>query len=761
MATGDRNTRRGAGALAAVSRRWSRLLEIEWLWAAVLLVVGLALLLPSGQRPDVRPGDIATRSWVASRDLLWQDHETTLEKKAEARAAVLTVYDFEPGAARAREDQLTRLFEGGRAALAAVDGAADAALEELLRTSQLKVDSDQIRLLRRHRFDAGLEERLKGVLSQLLRQGVVSSKTELLENHERGVTLRDLERHQEMLQLDLYRYLGYPQEALEAIESESRRWLDFDRQERAELVELLVANASPNLHPNRSETLARRDAAAAATPDVFQRIRAGQVIVRRGDEIDATAARFINEMLGDEGRFSFVLPAAGQLLFLILGCLTLWAALRRESFADVAGRARTFGGLVLLVTVSLVSLRSSVVMAQALGGFFQSAPFNSPQIYLFAVPYASVALVAFVLFGRPIALVTSLVFSALAGQFVDQDAWTIVTYALAGSLAAVYFLDQVKRRSTVLWAGLVIGAVNVVAVVTMHLLAGGGAVDFEQLGLAVAAAFAGGLLVAAVAGFAVPLFEWLLPVTTDVTLIELSNTNLPLLRRLAFDAPGTFQHSLMVANLAKAGCVRIGADAVLAYTAALYHDLGKVRRPEYFIENQRGGNPHDHLEPAVSAQIVIGHVAEGLELAREAGLPQVLQDAILEHHGSSVLSYFHGRAVEANGGRPVAEEPFRYPGPRPRSRVVGALMLADAVEAASHTLADPTPTALRNVVEQIFETHLRSGQLDDTQLTLGDLKLLASEFLSVLDTFHHRRVDYPGFDFRARSGRGPLRVVGS
>jgi putative nucleotidyltransferase with HDIG domain len=216
----------------------------------------------------------------------------------------------------------------------------------------------------------------------------------------------------------------------------------------------------------------------------------------------------------------------------------------------------------------------------------------------------------------------------------------------------------------------------------------------------------------------------------------------------------------MVANLAKGGCSVIGADAVLAYTAALYHDIGKVKRPEYFIENQRGANPHDALQPALSAQIVISHVADGLELAREARLPAPIVQAIAEHHGTHVLTFFHNRAIDASGGREVDDAPYRYPGPKAQTRVIGVLMLADAVEAASRSIDDPTPETLRRVVEQIFEAHFRSGELDSTRLTLGDLKLVAAEFQRVLDTFHHRRVDYPGFDFRAKAGRGPLRVVG-
>jgi putative nucleotidyltransferase with HDIG domain len=762
MTTRSERTRRRAGALAAgIARVWNELLGIEWLWITVYLLVGIAVLFPSARGSRVKAGEIAARAWIANRDLLWQDQATSLEKKTQAGSAVLAVYDFEPAAAHAREDELTRLFEVGRSTLHPAAREPAAALDALLAASQLKVSPEQLELLRRHEFSPNLEERLKSVISQILRQGVVSSKTELLENHDRGITLRDLAGGQEMLQLDLYRYLGYPQEVREVIEAESRRWLDLDRRERAALQELLLVNVTPNLHPNRSETLARREAAAAATPDVFQRIRAGQVIVRKGDAIDATAARFINGMMGGKGRFSFLLPAIGQLLLLALGGLTLWGALRREPFREEAERSRMFCCLLVLVISSLLCLRFSVVIAEALGGFFQTAPFNSAQLFLYAIPYASVGLVAFLLFGRSVAVIASLVFSVLSGQFVERDAWTVVLFALAGSLVAVYFLDQVKRRSMVLRAGLLIGAVNVVTVIVVNLLLGEGTVDLEVLGFGMAAALVGGLLVAAVAGFTVPLFEWLLPVTTDITLVELSNTNLPLLRRLAFEAPGTFQHSLVVANLAKEGCAAIGADAVLGYTASLYHDVGKVKRPEYFIENQRGQNPHDELAPALSAQIVISHVKDGLELAHEARLPPPLVDAIAQHHGTHVLTYFHNRAIEANGGRAVDEEPFRYPGPKPRTRELGALMLADAVEAASRTVEDPTPVALRSVVDQIFEAHLRAGQLDETQLTLGELKTLAAEFLRVLDTFHHRRVDYPGFDFKAKGGRGPLRVVGS
>jgi putative nucleotidyltransferase with HDIG domain len=277
-----------------------------------------------------------------------------------------------------------------------------------------------------------------------------------------------------------------------------------------------------------------------------------------------------------------------------------------------------------------------------------------------------------------------------------------------------------------------------------------------QIAFDLVCALAGGLLVAAVASFAVPILESLLGITTDIKLVELANTNLPLLRRLAFEAPGTFQHSLMVANLAKEGSAAIGADSVLAYTAGLYHDVGKVLRPDYFIENQRSGrNPHDKLLPSLSALILINHVKEGLELGREHGVPQVILDAIQQHHGTRMIKYFYHRAMEQREPEAgeVSEEKYRYPGPRPQNKVMGVLMLADGVEAASRTLVEPTPAKIRSLIQTITDDCLREGQLDETDLTLSDLRKVTDSFLRVLSNIFHHRIDYPGFDFNA----GPKR----
>jgi len=269
-------------------------------------------------------------------------------------------------------------------------------------------------------------------------------------------------------------------------------------------------------------------------------------------------------------------------------------------------------------------------------------------------------------------------------------------------------------------------------------------------------AAAGGLVVAALVAFLVPLFETLFHVTTDIRLLELSNLNLPALRTLAFEAPGTYQHSLMVGHLAEAGAEAVGANPLLARVCAYYHDIGKTKMPEYFIENQpRGFNRHDRLEPSMSALIIASHVKEGVELARKSRLPEPIVTGIREHHGTKLIRYFYQKALSKMeaGSPPILESDYRYPGPKPSNRITGILMLADAVEAASRTLVEPTPAKISAMVRAIGNDCLRDGQFDSCDLTMGDLTAIQESLIRTVTTMFHHRIDYPGFDFNAGTKR--------
>jgi putative nucleotidyltransferase with HDIG domain len=842
---------RRRGLLHRLGRRglWRRLLELPWVWVALLVVGGGAALTPGALllapllSSRLAPGSVAGRDYVASRDLMLYDAAATLAKQEQARERVLPVYDFDPGVLAQRDAQIAQLFAAGRQRLpAARDEAARAALARDLAAppmepaaasaaaggaagagagapgapgaphlasagapapapagpaassppstpftrftpsdltaaatsplalparspEALKIGPEQVAVLVRKGFSAELEDRLRGVLAQVLRRGVVENKGLLLDNRMTGIMLRNLADSSERVQVNLFDHLGYPDETRDFVEAEVRGWSGLTAAERRRLGALLLDNLSPNLHLNRSETLARRDLAEAGAGQVYTQIRKGQVIARKGDVIDEAKARLIELMRG-QGRSRSRLPAvAGTLLLLGLAAAALWLGLVGERVADHS-RRRLFAESALLLAAALLGARLSMLLANALSTAFQVPPFNAWRGYALAVPFAALALSAALLLRRHVALVLSVLFSLLVGRLaIEGEPLAVALYAFAGSMAAIFVVDrlQLRQRLVMPRAGLIVGAVNALMALILSAIttpdAGALTVLFELV-----CAFAGGLLAAAVASLAVPVLESVLGITTDIKLVELSNTNLPLLRRLAFEAPGTFQHSLMVANLAKEGCEAIGADAVLGYAGALYHDAGKVFRSEYFIENQRPGqNRHDRLLPSMSVLVLVNHVKEGAELARQHHLPQVLIDAIEQHHGTRLMRFFYNRALEQRDRQSgeVREEDYRYPGPRPQNKVMGVLMLADGVEAASRTLIDPTPAKLLGLIRTLFDDCLQDGQLDQTDLTLSDLKAVSDAFVRVLSTIFHQRIDYPGFDFNAGVKREKRQPTGA
>jgi cyclic-di-AMP phosphodiesterase PgpH len=751
---------------------WDRAVEMPFLWLALFLVIGAWCLMPGAFLFTHRaePGSIAERDYVASRDLLLLDGNASQAKQQKARDAVLPIYDFDPAVLRDGDRKLAELFNLGRRLLARVSVGSDGGrvamqsdrqtvLEELASPSpdRLRTTREQLDLLVRRDFSRDLEDRLRSLMGQALRRGVAANKDQLLENRLRGVTLRDLGSGQERTHADLFDHLGYPDEVRDFFESEVRGWSGYSAEERRLLVDLLAENLTPNLLLNRSETLVRQEAVAAGVAQVFNQIRKGQVIVRKGDPISEPQARVIAQMRGERQLRNQLAPLAAILALLGLVAAILWLAERGERVGDHS-RARVFSESLLLLLLSLLGAKFCFLVANALSSAFDAPALTSARSWAYAIPFASVALMATLLLGRNAALMLSVLFSVLCSRLVlDGDGLWVVFYGLAGSLGAISVLERYEFRHRLVMArvGLIVGGINLLMVLILTAI-GPAERDAAQIAFDAVCALAGGLLVTAVGSFALPILEWMLGITTDVKLVELSNTNLPLLRDLAFKAPGTFQHSLMVANLAKEGCEAIKADPVLAYAAGLYHDIGKMERPDYFIENQRPGhNRHDKLLPSMSALILINHVKEGVDLARRDNLPQVIKDAIQQHHGTRLMKFFYSKAQEQRDPEAgdVTEEKYRYPGPKPQNKVMGVLMLADAVEAASRTLTEPTPAKIRGLIRTIFEDCLQDGQLDHTDLTLSDLRNVGESFHRVLSNIFHQRIDYPGFDFNA----GPKR----
>src|SRR5262249_4171449 len=350
-------------------------------------------------------------------------------------------------------------------------------------------------------------------------------------------------------------------------------------------------------------------------------------------------------------------------------------------------------------------------------------PFNRIETLLYVIPAASGGMLAALLFSGRVAMVYTVFFSVpyavLAGWDLRLLAFTLVTH-----FAAIFAARQYRSRTAVLKGGFVVGVVGAFAAVAIDMSSGSSSAPKVLGADALVAALGGAVGVSVVVSFLLPFFESLFGVLTDVRLLELSNLNNPLLSQLAASAPGSYNHSLLVGALAEAAAEAIGANGLFCRVAAFYHDVGKMKMPEYYIENQRGGaNPHEKLAPNMSSLVLANHVKEGARLAREHGLPMQIVDVIPQHHGTRVMTYFFEKAkkaAEASGGV-VNPNDFRYPGPKPQSREAAIFMLSDSVEAAARTIEQPTPDTFRAMIRQIAGRVALDGQFDECDLTFRDL----------------------------------------
>jgi len=316
-------------------------------------------------------------------------------------------------------------------------------------------------------------------------------------------------------------------------------------------------------------------------------------------------------------------------------------------------------------------------------------------------------------------------------------------YAFVGSLVGVFAIARRRERTLFFRAGAAVALSNIYTLVALALVNGRTETLFADI---IGGIVNGGILAVLATGI-LPLLEHPFERTTAFTLLDLSNLDSPLLRHMVLTVPGTYHHSIMVGTLAEAAAEAVGANGLLCRVGAYYHDIGKVKHPTYFIENQSdAADRHERLAPSLSRAIVMSHVKEGIELARAFGLPEILVDLIPQHHGTRLVSFFFQRAKEATDPeiQAVKEEDYRYPGPRPQTREAAILMLADTVEAATRTLSDPTPARIRGVVQKAINAIFADGQMDECDLTLRDLHLIANSFVRILTGVFHHRVEYPG-----------------
>jgi len=436
--------------------------------------------------------------------------------------------------------------------------------------------------------------------------------------------------------------------------------------------------------------------------------------------------RYQTERVLGENRWLRSLPRLGMLVqfALILILVTIYLRrYRREIY-------RSDSLLFLLVIIVLgILLASQWVLGLSLNPHLE---------YLVPVPVAGMLVT--VLFDEKLAILISFVVLILVANF-SPIGHSVLLYAFVGSMTGIYALTRIRYRHDFYKLVFFLTLANVISITASEM------VRLSPVTTWLGSAFWG--LIAAFIFSVItigiyPILESIFNLTTDSTILALSDLNHPILKRLAIEAPGTYHHSIVVGNLAESAAEAIGANALLARVGSYYHDIGKMTKPEYFVENLMGAeNRHEKLSPTMSALILASHIKDGVEMARKARLPKTIIDFIREHHGTSLMTFFYDKALKSNPGKEVREADFRYPGPRPRSKETAIVLLADSVEAASRTLKDPTPARIRGLVEDIIDSKYRDSELDDSNLTFSDMNRIKESFITILTGIFHARIEYP------------------
>ncbi len=652
------------------------------------LLVALSLVL---QTPPVglTEGEPAPRTFRANRTVQFVDEVATELARMQAADSVEPVTVFDPGVVSEARGAISALFEEVRAARPLYSGEPTVTVGTL--TTRFP-DAEETWIEALFRVDEAEFGRAERAAEQLA--------TTVLAR----------------------RFTAEEQDAVLQQLQESADSLPLSRPVRDAVAGIVELGLRPTLTVDEAATEAARTAAADGVDAVVVIKQSGENIVQRGEIVTAEHLEIIRRLgLLEQGGSVLSLTA---LALLAAVAATAAVAYMWRFDREVYDNTRDLALITVLVVGALWVTRTIL-------WFF-------PEVSIYLLPVPLTTMLATVLVNARIGLLTAVI-TAVGGVLLGFSGGASMIAMLVWSLLSVVAMSFMTERARLFYVGMFL--VGSGAVLAGLATLAGGAQPVEALAAAANGALGG--LFAAVLGYGLlPFFEYVFRVTTDVRLIELASPAHPLMRRLMVEAPGTYSHSVITGNLAEAAAEAIGANALLTRVGAYYHDIGKIRRPGFFVENQAGAdNPHDETTPSLSAIIITAHVREGVELAREYRLPPEIIDIIEQHHGDSLVSYFYNKASQADG--PVAEADFRYASSRPHSREAALVMLADSAEAAVRAVKQPSLPRVESAVRRVVDGKVADGQLHDSHLTLADLDRIVQVYSTMLMSIYHPRIEYP------------------
>ncbi|MBP2659549.1 MAG: receptor with intracellular metal dependent phosphohydrolase [Firmicutes bacterium] len=634
-------------------------------------------------------GQVSDRDVIAPRTVAYVDVIKTKKFEDEVLASVANVYDLDVTAIAKAEENIGAIFSEAKQVVGN---------KELVSAEQKK-----------EKLQQGLPLPLpNNVLDGLVHLDAASmvnaeeqSKSILRKFFQRGIRDDDLDIARKHI----------------VIETEE---MGLDKRVESVIAGIGQALLKPNFILNVRETDKRKQSAINSMEPVRETVKKGQIMVRRGDIVTPEQIHAVEELGLSKGHVN-EMRIFGLAIFVIAVMIIILGYMYRFAYPIYTNDLY----LVLLGLITLVTL--------LLG---KAAHYYSD----FSAPIAAGALLVAILIDARLGVVISIALALLFGIIVEHDLRAVSTVLIA-SLIGVYSVSKMAHGYSLTKTGIIIAGVNFVVI---------GATGFiEQLNSAQilmqgVQGIVSGIAASVITTGLLPYLENAFNITTPLKLLDLAQPNHPLLQRLLLDAPGSYHHSVLVGNLAETAAGYIHADPVTVRVGAYYHDIGKIKRPYFFVENQAGNeNPHDKIAPSLSTLIVTSHIKDGVDLCREYKLPQIIIDIVQQHHGTMLVSYFYKRATENEHSECIIEADFRYEGPRPQSKEAALIMLADACEAAVRSIGKPNKNRIEATVRKIIRERLHDGQLDECNVTLKDLNVIGDVFIRVLSSMFHTRIEYP------------------
>jgi hypothetical protein len=679
---------------------WQQLLQGSLLWLfAILLTVGMTAILSFNLTPasniNVVVGQPAANDILAPRSLTYTSELLTAQARQQASANVSATYTpLDLNIGRAQLSLARATFSFIETVRADSRANTDTKLRYLQAINNLKIEEQiALDLLEMNQSDYETAKAdVLAIIDQLMRQDI-------------------------------------REDQLSAVQRSARRQASLDL---TPVQERVVNSLAPQfivstVFPNEEATAVARQEAAAAVEPITRSVTKHQRIIRTGDVVTEADVEML-EQLGLQQQ-ELDLQDVASLFIASLLSVTLIILYWQQYRTHLRGNGRYLLGLAILLLIFTLTARLMTAGTGILAYWF---------------PIGALAMLLAVIFDNRFAIMVVVVMAALVG-YLNRNSLEITIYIAAGGLLALLTLRDAyaQRINAFFRAGLLAALGHSIAILIFRLPQNPDIIELLQLMLY---GLGNGVLSSAITLIGFFIMGGLFGVTTSLQLQELSRLDHPLLQELLRKAPGTYHHSIMVANLAEQAAEKVKANSTLIRVGAFYHDIGKMKRPPFFTENQEGISPHDALDPHSSARIIISHVTDGLEMARKHRLPDRIRDFIAEHHGDRIIKSFYMKAVEEAGENDdsVDIEKFRHVGPRPRSRETGIVMLADATEATSSALRPNSEKEIERLVNTIVGEHLSEGQLDDSGLTLGDVKIIQDSFVKTLKGRFHMRVKYPG-----------------